>query len=128
MADSPNNTTLSRRLFAASAPIAALAALTLRSEAMPIPSALSGCAAELYAVWAELDVCVDDEVDEVMDRSYPILERMITTPAADLGDLKMKADAVRWLYADVKGQLDHDFDGTPDLRLLGSLLRDLLAA
>lgn len=118
---------LSRRLFLASAPLAA----TISGLSPSV-----GLAAELEAaIDRERDVLAakpfcDAEYSKAADASAKIVRRICADPARDIEGLKLKARAYLWCYADdAQDALSclAERGDTVDRKLLNALMRDLFA-
>lgn len=90
---------------------------------------LAALGAGVSLLWA-VEVDHDDPAQAEASTAYyltadGIMALIEATPAADLPGLKIKAQAVAWCCA---SQTDFALGDTSEAKLIGSLLRDLLAA
>jgi hypothetical protein len=117
-----------RRLFLASAPLAAVAA----SCAISAPS----LAQEFEAAWAEelKTMATDGLPDPVYEAAYEktsaIVDRIMRTPTRDLEGFKLKARAFEWCYSGDRVaalKLIEDEIHATDMAIVHSVMRDLLA-
>jgi hypothetical protein len=57
-----------------------------------------------------------------------IVERIVAAPATTIEGLRIKAKALSWCYAFEPIDLTAEFGDTANVRVLASIVRDLLAA
>ena len=133
MAVHTHSTNLSRRLFLASAPIAALAV----AGSHVIPS----LADEFEAAWAAEKAVLDrfdhsnnwseDAYDAAASRTSAVVQRILSQPATTLEDFKLRGRAYCWCYSGDRNEALGVLSGrnrSTDEKLVHAIMRDLISA
>ena len=82
---------------------------------------------ELDVATAAYESSSAKEFDAAYKKAKAVVERIVAAPATTIEELRVKAKAVAWCYSFEPIELVAEFGDTTNVRLLASILRDLLA-
>jgi len=121
----------SRRLFLSVGPAAAVFGALAVAKSTESPQTMQALGVEFERLWAierhANALGTDEEVSAACDACSAIVHRILAVPARTLDDFKVKGRALSWCYSGSDIGLFEDDKKTTDVKIVQSIVRDLLS-